>query len=83
MNVDGSDIAWDMIRLAWASVADTAIVPAQDLLSLDQTARMNYPSSVGPPNWCWRLKPGALTPEIGDRLLELTKLYGRLPDGAL
>ncbi len=74
---DGSDIAWDLIRLAWASVANTAMTTAQDLLSLGNEARMNLPSTVGRPNWCWRLEPGALTDEIGGQLLELTAVYGR------
>jgi 4-alpha-glucanotransferase len=77
MATNGSDIAWDLIRLAWASVANTAIAPVQDLLSLGHEARMNMPSTLGPPNWCWRLTPGALTREIGGRLLELTGIYGR------
>lgn len=76
---DGSDIAWDMIRLAWSSVAHTAITTVQDLLSLGHEARMNTPSTSGPPNWCWRMRPGALTPEIAARLRELTELYGRAP----
>lgn len=76
---DGSDIAWDLIRLAWASVADTAMTTAQDLLSLGHEARMNTPGTVGAPNWCWRLLPGALNDEIAFRLRELTALYGRLP----
>ena len=59
IGVDGSDIVWDMIRLAWSAVANTAITPAQDLLDLDQSARMNTPSTLGAPNWCWRLKAGA------------------------
>ena len=74
---DGSDIAWDLIRLAWASVAHTAITTAQDLLSLGHEARMNTPGTVGPPNWCWRLRSGALSAAISDRLLELTRIYGR------
>ncbi len=77
MATNGSDIAWDLIRLAWASVANTAIAPVQDLLSLGHEARMNMPSTLGPPNWCWRLRPGALTREIGGRLLALTSVYGR------
>jgi 4-alpha-glucanotransferase len=77
--VDGSDIAWDLIRLAWSSVANTTITTAQDLLSLGHEARMNLPSTVGPPNWCWRLQPGALSDDIGARLLELTAVYGRMP----
>jgi len=76
---DGSDIAWDLIRLAWASVANTAITTVQDLLSLGHEFRMNTPSTVGSPNWCWRLLPGALTDGIAARLLELTAIYGRKP----
>ncbi|OQY24182.1 MAG: 4-alpha-glucanotransferase [Anaerolineaceae bacterium 4572_32.1] len=76
---DGSDIAWDLIRLAWASVANTAMTTAQDLLSLGHEKRMNTPSTVGPPNWCWRFLPGALADWTAARLRELTAIYGRLP----
>lgn len=76
---DGSDIAWDLIRLAWASVAHTAIAPAQDLLSLGDEARMNTPGTSGPPNWCWRLLPGMLDDEVAERLAMLTTIYGRAP----
>jgi len=76
---DGSDIAWDLIRLAWSSVAQTAMTTTQDLLCLGHWARMNTPSTVGPPNWCWRLLPGALTDDIAQRLLESTAVYGRRP----
>ena len=74
---DGSDIAWDLIRLAWSSVAHTAIAPVQDLLSLGHDSRLNTPSTCGPPNWTWRLLPGALTEQIAARLKELTAIYGR------
>ena len=77
MGSDGSDIAWDAIRLAWASIAHTAITTVQDLLSLGHEARMNTPGTVGQPNWCWRLRPAALTDGIAARLLELTAVYGR------
>jgi 4-alpha-glucanotransferase len=76
---DASDIAWDLIRLAWASTANTAMTTPQDLLSLGHDARMNTPSTLGPPNWCWRLLPDALTDDIAERLLELTTIYGRMP----
>jgi 4-alpha-glucanotransferase len=79
MNIDASDITWDMIRLAWASVANTAVTTVQDLLKLGREARMNTPSTVGPPNWCWRLLPGVLTPDIAERLLTMTAVYGRRP----
>jgi 4-alpha-glucanotransferase len=76
---DGSDIAWDLIRLAWSSVAHTAITTVQDLLSLGNDARINLPGTVGAPNWCWRLQPGALHDGIAARLRELTAIYGRKP----
>jgi 4-alpha-glucanotransferase len=75
---DGSDIAWDLIRLALASVADRVVIPVQDVLGLGAEARMNYPGrSEG--NWAWRLSSGQLRPEHAERLRELTQLYGRLP----
>ena len=76
---DGSDIAWDLIRLAWASTACTAMTTTQDLLGLGHYARMNTPSTLGPPNWCWRLLPGMLIDELAERLLALTAIYGRRP----
>ena len=75
---DGSDIAWDFIRLAWSSVARLAVVTAQDLLSLGSWARMNLPSRASG-NWQWRYPAGALTADLQLRLLELTAIYGRLP----
>lgn len=77
LNIDGHDIAWDLIRTAWSSVANTAMTTVQDLLKLGNEARMNLPGVSGPPNWCWRIKPGALTDELGARLAEMTKIYGR------
>ncbi|HNS51864.1 MAG TPA: 4-alpha-glucanotransferase [Anaerolineae bacterium] len=78
MQCDGSQIHWDLIRLAWASVAGTAMTTVQDLLGLGRQARMNTPSTMGPPNWCWRLEPGALDEGIAGRLREMTAVYGRL-----
>lgn len=77
LNTNAQDIAWDLIRAVWASVANTALVPVQDVLKLGNAARMNLPGVSGPPNWCWRMAPGALNPENAARLLELTQIYGR------
>jgi 4-alpha-glucanotransferase len=76
LGVDGRDIAWDMIRAALCSVADTAIIPVQDVLALGGEARMNFP---GRPrgNWSWRLLPDRLTADHAARLGSLTELYGR------
>lgn len=76
MDSDGSEINWDMIRLALASIADTSIFAAQDLLGLGNEARMNLPASMDG-NWSWRLMPGQLTDEIAARLKKLTEMYGR------
>jgi 4-alpha-glucanotransferase len=76
LNTTGKEIHWDFIRAVWASVANTAIVPLQDLLGLGTEARMNLPNSTEG-NWAWRFKPTALTNELRDRLKELTELYGR------
>ncbi|MFN9743675.1 MAG: 4-alpha-glucanotransferase, partial [Acidobacteriota bacterium] len=69
-------INWDLIRLALASVADLAIIPLQDLLGLGAEARMNTPSRESG-NWSWRYQSAQLTPEIGQRLGEMTMTYGR------
>jgi 4-alpha-glucanotransferase len=74
---DGQEIHWDLIRAAFASVANTAIVPLQDVLGLGNEARMNLPNSTGG-NWDWRFADGDLTEEISRRLRELTEIYGRL-----
>jgi 4-alpha-glucanotransferase len=74
------DFHWHFIRLAMASVARLAVLPVQDLLGYDGRFRMNTPGRADG-NWRWRLKPGALTPEIGNRLRRLTEVYGRLRTG--
>ena len=73
---DDAEINWVMIRAVLASVADMAIVPLQDVLGLGSEARMNLPGTVSG-NWKWRVRPGALTPELSARLRTLVTLYGR------
>jgi 4-alpha-glucanotransferase len=76
LGADGGEINWDFIRLALASVANTAIIPLQDVLGLGSEARMNVPSRESD-NWAWRYTPDQLTPEIRRRLAEMTEIYGR------
>ena len=76
LGVDGHEVHWDFIRAVLASVADTAIVPVQDLLGLGSEARMNRPGTTGG-NWRWRLRPGELTPAVLKQLAELTQTYDR------
>lgn len=78
MAQDGHDIAWDMLRLAWASVAVLAVAPLQDVLDLGSEARMNLPGCASG-NWRWRYRKEMLTGAILDRLGELTQVYERAP----
>ncbi len=65
-----------MLRAAYQSVADLAIFQMQDLLALDNRARMNTPSTVGE-NWKWRMAPDALTDALAAHLKEFVTLYNR------
>jgi 4-alpha-glucanotransferase len=76
VGTDGRAIHWDLIRLALSSVADTAIVPLQDILGRGSEARMNTPG-VASGNWAWRFRADELDPEVRQRLAELTPLYAR------
>lgn len=73
---DGSDIAWDLMRLALMSVAHISIFPVQDVLRLGVEARMNVPgTSVN--NWEWRFCPEMLTSGLAQGVRLLTQTYGR------
>jgi 4-alpha-glucanotransferase len=72
------DPAWELMRLAWSSVAVLAIAPLQDVLGLGNEARMNVPG-VAEGNWRWRVRPDQFRPDVIDRLGELTTLYNRVP----
>jgi len=65
-----------VLAQAMRSCARICILPGQDILGLDNTARMNQPSTVNV-NWRWRMKAGALTDEVQQELLTLTRRYGR------
>lgn len=67
---------WGMIRGAWSSPANLAIVPMQDFLGLGREARMNIPSTFGG-NWIWRVDKSSLTDELAEKIANLSKIYGR------
>lgn len=69
-------VNWVMIRAVLASVANTAVVPMQDLLGLGNEARMNRPGTSSG-NWRWRMRPGALELPLSARLQQLNSIYGR------
>jgi 4-alpha-glucanotransferase len=72
----GREFHWDLIRLALASVANTAIIPLQDVLGCGSDARMNTPGRASG-NWSWRCTESQLTADVSARLAALTALYGR------
>jgi 4-alpha-glucanotransferase len=74
---DANDVAWSLIRAAYTSVAETAIVPVQDILNLGSEGRMNRPGAEHD-NWSWRLAGGALTQEHADELRALGEVSGRV-----
>jgi 4-alpha-glucanotransferase len=73
---DGREIHWDLIRAAMASVAETAIVPLQDVLGLGSEARMNFPGK-GEGYWRWRFSWDQVRPEHGQRMAQLARLFRR------
>ena len=75
---DGRDVEWALIRAAFGSVAEGAVVPMQDVLGLGSEARMNRPSQPGG-NWTWRARGEDLRPDIAARLHRMAVLSGRVP----
>jgi 4-alpha-glucanotransferase len=71
-------LPYAVIRALFASIADVAIVQMQDILELNNKARMNYPSTIGG-NWIWRLKKSQYGKVKEKRLKELIALYARTP----
>ena len=73
---------WGMMRAAWSSVADMAIVPMQDLLGLGSEARINIPSTLGN-NWKWRATEAQIDNKLAKKLYTYTKMYARLNEALI
>jgi 4-alpha-glucanotransferase len=78
LNLDPNEPHWGFLRGAWASTANFALAPLQDLLGLGSSARLNRPAQGGG-NWRWRYPQEALSPALGARMRKLTRLFGRSP----
>ena len=70
-------LCFEIIRAALSSCADTAIIPMQDYLELDSSARINTPSTLGC-NWKWRMDKNALDPKLAKKIYKMAKLYARV-----
>ena len=73
----GKELAFSLLRLAAASVADLCVIPLQDYLGLDNRARINQPSTIGK-NWRWRMKKKTLSKELAEKIRHLMELYERI-----
>jgi 4-alpha-glucanotransferase len=67
---------WPLIKSALASVSDLAILPLQDLLSLDGQHRMNTPGTTLN-NWLWQFSWSQLNPQLAEKLAVLNRQYKR------
>jgi len=69
-------VHWAFMRAALTSVANLCVIPMQDVLGLDSSARMNVPSESDG-SWSWRLAAGALTPQLAARMATLVEVTDR------
>jgi len=76
MHVGDDGVHWAFIRAALTSVANLCVIPVQDVLGLDSSARMNVPSEVDG-SWTWRMRAGALTPELAAKMAALVEVTDR------
>jgi len=78
LNFFGDDILKELIRVAYASVANIVIIPMQDILNLGTESRMNFPSTTGG-NWSWRFTWDQINDNLAKHYFGLTQLYERPP----
>ena len=71
-------LVFGVIRTAFSSVSNLAVVQMQDYLDLGGEARMNFPGTLSSQNWSWRMEEGAASPELAEKIRRLTVLYDRL-----
>jgi 4-alpha-glucanotransferase len=76
LGIGDDGVHWSFIRAALTSVANLVVIPVQDVLGLDSIGRMNVPSQTTG-SWSWRLRPGALTPELAAKLASLVEVTDR------
>ena len=78
LNYYGNDITFELIRTAYASVANIVIIPMQDILNLGSDARMNFPGKLGG-NWAWRFDWEQVRSDIPLTYKGMTEIYDRPP----
>jgi len=76
LGTSGENIAWDMIRGIWRSIANLSLAPMQDFLCLGTDARMNYPGRQAG-NWSWRMPVNYQDHHLVDRIYRLNEIFSR------
>jgi len=71
----GEDIAWDLLRVVWSSVANMVLAPMQDLLSLGFVGADELPRPAER-QLGWRMPVGALNEALRLRLREMNSCMG-------
>lgn len=70
-------LCFGMIRTAYSSVSELAVIQMQDLLGYGSEARMNIPSTIGGGNWHWRMNGGELTNGLAKKIRTYAERYFR------
>ena len=78
LNYYGDDMVSELIKAAYASVANLVVIPMQDILKLGGEARMNFPGKLGG-NWTWRFTWHQVHHDLAKYYKELAILYERPP----
>jgi 4-alpha-glucanotransferase len=78
LNYFGDDLTFELIRTAYASVANIVVIPLQDMLKLGNEARMNFPGTLGG-NWTWRFTWNQVDEKLAAQYKEMTIMYERPP----
>ena len=75
-DIQDSSINWKFIEALWSSNSQLVVAPMQDFLGLDDSSRMNIPSTLGN-NWIWRVDSSFLDSKLSQKISILTKKYNR------
>lgn len=78
LNYYGDNIVFAVIKAAYSSVANTTIIPMQDMLNLGTEARMNFPGKLGG-NWTWRFTWDQIPEELAEIYKDMVDMYDRDP----
>ena len=81
LQIESPQMPWDLVRTAMASLSQLCIVPCQDILGLDSSARFNRPGQAEG-NWQWQLSPTMLTDALATKLKLMTQQHRRLSSGS-